>query len=106
MSYQVQSLKSSIFKTLEHSQEFLCLSIDATLKVCMTVQGQANYRASAQTRNAACFDDEHSLRRVLTIRGRTGNVLGMVPVPMKSHQRSRNLCAIFSPTRHCSRFDI
>ena len=41
MSYQVQSLKSSIFKTLEHSQEFLCLSIDATLKVCMTVQGQA-----------------------------------------------------------------
>ena len=81
MSYQVQSLKSSIFKTLEHSQEFLCLSIDATLKVCMTVQGQANYRASAQTRNAACFDDEHSLRRVLTIRGRTGAVLGMVPVP-------------------------
>ncbi|CAL1156102.1 unnamed protein product [Cladocopium goreaui] len=80
MSYQVQSLKSSIFKTLEHSQEFLCLSIDATLKVCMTVQGQANYRASAQTRNAACFDDEHSLRRVLTIRGRTGAVLGMVPL--------------------------
>ena len=80
-SYQVQSLKSSILKTLEHSQEFLCLSIDATLKVCMTVQGQANYRASAQTRNAACFDDEHSLRRVLTIRGRTGAVLGMVPVP-------------------------
>ena len=81
MSYQVQSLKSSILKTLEHSQEFLCLSIDATLKVCMTVQGQANFRASAQTRYAACFDDEHSLRRVLTIRGRTGAVLGMVPVP-------------------------
>ena len=38
MSYEVQSLKRSILTSLEHSQEFLCLSIDATLRVCMTVQ--------------------------------------------------------------------
>ena len=97
MSYQVQSLKRSILTSLEHSQEFLCLSIDATLKVCMTVQGQANYRPSAQVRNAACFDDEHSLRRVLTIRGRTGAVLGIVPVPSEDSPKIKeSLCQLFS----------
>ena len=59
----------------------MSLSVDATLKVCMTVQGQASYRASAAVRNAACFDDGSSLRRVLTVRGRTGAVVAMVPVP-------------------------
>ena len=81
MSKQVQNLRHSIFLSLEADQEFMSLSVDATLKVCMTVQGQASYRASAAVRNAACFDDGSSLRRVLTVRGRTGAVVAMVPVP-------------------------
>ena len=88
------------------SQEFLCLSIDATLKVCMTAQGQANYRASAQVRNAACFDDGHSLRRVLTIKGHTGAVLGIVPVPCEDSPKIKeSLCQLFS-NRQCYRCDI
>ena len=93
MSTQVQSLRSSIFLSLEANQEFMSLSIDATLKVCMTVQGQANYRASAAVRNSACFDDEASLRRVLTVRGRTGAVIGMVPVPGED---APNVCKALS----------
>lgn len=97
MSHQIQSLKTFIFNTLEFNQEFLCLSIDATLKVCMNVQGQANYRASAQVRNAACFDDQNSSRRVLTIRGRTGAVLGILPVPSEESPKIREcLAKVFS----------
>ena len=33
----------------------------------MSVKGQAHYRAAAEVRNSACFNDEDSLRRVLTI---------------------------------------
>ena len=80
MSHQVGALKRSMMMSLESNQEFMCLSIDATLKVCMAVEGQANYRASAVVRNVACFDDAHALRRVLTVRGRTGAVVGIVPV--------------------------
>ena len=79
MSNHVKEIGENIFKSLERNGEFLSLSVDATLKVCMTIQGQASHRAPAAVRNAACFDDESSLRRVLTIRGRTGAVVGMVP---------------------------
>jgi hypothetical protein len=57
----------------------MSLSIDCTLKICMSIQGQASHRPSSAVRNAACFDDAHSLRRVLTIRGRTGACGGHAP---------------------------
>eukprot|EP00438_Fugacium_kawagutii_P034931 Skav206392 [mRNA] locus=scaffold834:641080:643152:- [translate_table: standard] len=79
-SHCVQQLRANIFLTLERNQEFVSISIDATLKVCTTVQGQASYRAPLSERNAACFGDQASLRKILTIRGRSGAVLGMIPV--------------------------
>eukprot|EP00438_Fugacium_kawagutii_P027022 Skav232520 [mRNA] locus=scaffold1096:926666:934699:- [translate_table: standard] len=84
MSAEVQGLRRNMFAALEQNNEFMSLSMDATLKVCMAVQGQANYRAPASKRNAACFDDAHSLRRVLTIRGSTGAVLAIHAVPDES----------------------
>ena len=79
-SQQMAALTRNIFSTFENDNEFLVISIDCTLKVCMSVKGQAHYRAAAEVRNSACFNDEDSLRRVLTIRGRTSAVLAMVPV--------------------------
>ena len=67
----------SIELTLRSDSEFLCISIDATLKVAMSIKGQASYRSSASVRNQACFGDDEALRRVLTVRGRTGAVLAM-----------------------------
>ena len=73
----VQNLLASIHLTLHSSNEYLCISIDATLKVAMSIKGQASYRSSAAVRNQACFGDDEALRRVLTVRGRTGAVLAM-----------------------------
>ena len=56
------------------------VSADATLKVCMALKGQASRRAKADVRNSACFGDAEALRRLLTVRGRTGAVLGLVPI--------------------------
>ena len=97
MSNHVKEIGENIFKSLERNGEFLSLSVDATLKVCTTIQGQASHRAPAAVRNAACFDDESSLRRVLTIRGRTGAVVGMVPI---SHEDANRVAATF--TSHLS----
>lgn len=78
-STQVQALRR-LTASLERNEEFIALSVDATLKICMVVQGQASYRAPAVVRNEACINDDESLRRVLTIRGRTGAVIAIVPL--------------------------
>ena len=77
MCKAIQTLLASIELTLRSDSEFLCISIDATLKVAMSIKGQASYRSSASVRNQACFGDDEALRRVLTVRGRTGAVLAM-----------------------------
>ena len=61
---------------LQHT-EFQSISIDATLRICLRLQGQASYRAPATIRAQAPFDDEHSFRKLFTVRGRTGDVLLM-----------------------------
>ena len=76
----------------------MSLSIDCTLKICMSIQGQASHRPSSAVRNAACFDDAHSLRRVLTIRGRTGAVVAMHSIPREdSDQVAEAMDTLFSP---------
>jgi hypothetical protein len=56
----------------EERQEFLCISVDATLRCCNPLMGQASYRAPRGVRQDMPFPDEQSVRRVLTVRGRTG----------------------------------
>ena len=80
MSPAVQSLRSNLLLTLERNEEYVSVSADATLKVCMALKGQASYRAKADVRNSACFKDSEALRRLLTVRGRTGAVLGLVHI--------------------------
>ena len=88
----VLGLKQKIVQTLEEEREFEALSIDGTLKLCMTVQGQAPYRATKEVRNSACFGDDRALRRILTIRGRTSAVLAMEPVAGEDAPR---VCEVF-----------
>ena len=73
----IHALLASMELTLRSGSEFLCISINATLKVAMSIKGQASYRSSRSIRNQACFGDDEALRRVLTVRGRTGAVLAM-----------------------------
>ena len=86
MSSAIQSLRSRLVQSLERTTEYLCVSADATLKVCMTLKGQASYRAKAEVRNTACFGDAEAFGRLLTVRGRTGAVLALVPIPLEKDE--------------------
>ena len=57
--------------------EFRHVSADATLRCARNIVGQGDYRASKPIRNAYAIPDGEALRRVLTVRGRTGAPLLM-----------------------------
>ena len=65
---------------LEERQEWLYITVNATLKICMKLKGQENNRAAKKLRNAAPFGDDVAWRRLLSVRGRSGAVLLMHPL--------------------------
>ena len=73
-------------KVLMDQDEWHYISMDATLKLCMKLMGQASYRAPQSVRNEAPFGDDVAWRRLLTIRGRTGAVLLMHPLQNESSE--------------------
>ena len=83
-SPQVCALQRKLQDELIDHDELECISIDATLRCCLRIVGQASYRASAATRAQAAFDDQHAKRRVLTMRGRTSATIGMWPIQEES----------------------
>ena len=72
---------------LENSDEWHYISMDATMKICSKLKGQAPYRMSKETRDAAPFGDDFAGRRLLTVRGRTGAVLLLYPLQDESSPR-------------------
>ena len=74
-------LERRLVFALEEAREYTAISLDGTLKICMRVKGQEQANRSSQVRNSAPFGDDVAHRRVLTVRGRTGAVLAMSPVP-------------------------
>ena len=77
----VKDIQSAIHRAMLDRREFLCVSIDATCRICFSLQGQANFRASASVRALSAFTDSESKKKVLTLRGRTGFVALMAPMP-------------------------
>ena len=88
-SSAVRGVSSDMMAAFCNANEFMFLSLDATIKCCMGVMGQESYRAPKHKRDAAPFDDTDSLRRVLTVRGRTGAVLAMIPI---SSEKAEEVC--------------
>ncbi len=78
MSEPVRSLKDELMMKLVEATEFEYLSVDATMRCCLSVMGQIHPR-NTSARSAFAGDD--CMRRVLTVRGRTNAVLVMAPVP-------------------------
>ena len=72
---------------LLRNDEWHYISMDATLKLCMKIMGQAPYRAPQKARDEAPFGDAVAWRRLLTIRGRTGAVLMMHPLQSESSEQ-------------------
>ena len=85
----VASLTVKLLTTFRDLREFQVISIDATIKCCMGVLGQVSYRAPKAKRDQAPFDDDHAFRRVLTVRGRTGAVLGMCAM---ASEKAEDVC--------------
>ena len=77
-------LLTSLLDEAAENQEFQCLSIDGTFRVCLSIMGQAKFNEPKSSRENAAFQDKESLRRVLTVRGRSGAVLAMSAVPGES----------------------
>ena len=69
--------KAHLQQEMFDHEEFESISIDATLRVCLRLHGQASYRAPAIIRAHAPVNDENSLRKLLTVKGRTGAVVFM-----------------------------
>ena len=53
---------------LKDHDEWRYISVDATVKLCLKLKGQASYRASTAEREAAPFGDDTAWRRILTVR--------------------------------------
>ncbi|CAE7810987.1 unnamed protein product [Symbiodinium sp. CCMP2592] len=76
-SPQIRDLRQNLLQECIASEEFQCISIDATMRCCLPIMGQARIKSSAEERAEAAFTENLSLRRVFTVRGRTSAVLLM-----------------------------
>ena len=55
------------------------ISIDGTFRVCLPLMGQAKFTEPKAVRDTYPFPDHESFKRVISTRGRTGAVLGLLP---------------------------
>ncbi|CAE6972000.1 unnamed protein product [Symbiodinium sp. CCMP2592] len=75
LSDRVRSFERKLETELVQHQEFEVISMDATLRCCLPVMGQAHPRASREVKSQAVFHGDSALTRVVTCRGRTNAVL-------------------------------
>ncbi len=74
--------------------------MDATIRIMRRVKGQADYRASKEKRADAPIPAAKAWRRVLTVCGRTGAVVGLPLIQNEgSIEIARALCEIMDPTQ-------
>ena len=60
MSPRIKSLEQELKAELVHHEEFEVVSIDATLRCCLPIMGQAHPRASCEEKNASSFSWRNS----------------------------------------------
>ncbi|CAK0846382.1 unnamed protein product [Prorocentrum cordatum] len=81
---------------LDHD-EFVHMSVDATIRAAMRIEVQANDRDSAEKRAAAPFDDTVAKRRILTVRGRTAAVAGRWPIASEAARNIKEMLQMRPP---------
>ena len=77
MSPKITQIGQDLTAELLDHKEFEVLSIDATMRCCLSNLGQARPRAAKVERDAAVFRGDGALTCVLTVRGRSSAVLLM-----------------------------
>ncbi|CAK0792945.1 unnamed protein product, partial [Prorocentrum cordatum] len=93
----VRAARDQLMQQLLDHDEFVHVSIDATIRAAMRIKGQANYRDSAEKRAAAPFDDTVAKRRILTVRGRTAAVAGMWPIASEAARNIKDMLQMRLP---------
>ena len=73
----VRDLFSGFFAQLTEHEEFETLSIDGTVKVCLGIMGQSGASAVRKNVHAAAMPEADHLRKLVTVRGRSGGVLAL-----------------------------
>ena len=63
MSPRIKSLEQELKAELVHHEEFEVVSIDAMLRCCLPIMGQAHPRASREEKMRAAFHGETALTR-------------------------------------------
>ena len=83
-SSAIQNRMTSLLQECASHEEFSTVSADGLFKTTQRIIGQADYRASKAERDAAPITDADAVRRILTVRGRTGAVLLVAPTRSES----------------------
>ena len=76
----VCELFEDFYSQLLAINEFETLSLDGTVKMCLAIMGQAGSASIRKDADAAAMPEEAHLRRLITVRGRSGSVLAMLLV--------------------------
>ena len=63
-SQRIKAVREALVMEALRHEEFVALSVDATMRCCLSVLGQAHPRACRSDRLQAAFDDASSKRRV------------------------------------------
>ncbi|CAE8627570.1 unnamed protein product [Polarella glacialis] len=77
----VQALRYVLLAELETHTEYTSISIDATLRFCLSILG-----LSAKKDTASAYSAGDSVKRVLSVKGRTGAVLAMIPMSAETSE--------------------
>lgn len=91
---------TQMFEEYIRRDELAVISVDATFRCCLSIAGQASFRAPKAERAQAAFDGADALRRVLTVRGRTGAVIGMRAVESEKSSEVKSALTAIIPEQH------
>ena len=73
----VRDLTAGFFRELLEHEEFETLSMDGTVKICLGIMGQAGAAVVRKDADAAAMPEASHLRKLVTVRGRSGAVLAL-----------------------------
>ena len=103
MSPKITQIGQDLTAELLDHKEFEVLSIDATMRCCLSNLGQARPRAAKVERDAAVFRGDGALTCVLTVRGRSSAVLLMEALSSDGSEACVRALADHLPARGLAR---
>ena len=84
MSSAVQARQTALLYECADHHDCTHVSMDGLVRPARRIVGQEDYRVSRAKRNAAPIGDADALRRIVSVRSRTGAVLAVVVLPSEA----------------------